>query len=365
VGIFGSGGTDAPFLPFLVLAVWRWDRYGGPRRDGLARWSGPVALGVACAIKQMPWFCVPFLVAGVVLEARRRGRRPVRLGVRYLATVAAVFAVLNLPFALAAPGPWWHGSLTPLVQPLVADGQGLVTLATQGIVSGVDLTVLSACGALVFLAVLCAFVAGYPRTKRVWLLLVPLAMFASARSLSSYLVDLVPAALVAALTVAGAGGRPPPGGLGSLVASLGAAVRTPWRRWAAAGCALSAVGAVVAAVVAFTSVPLAVAVRSVHTGPAGSRFYAVTVTVDNHTGSPQVPHVLVDMGSHPSGFWLPRHGPLLAVPPHGRRTYTLSPPTVTYTALRGAGWVVQAYTADPRALSTSAVQVGTRPPPQP
>ena len=28
LGSFTSGGTDAMFLPFLVVAVWRWDRYG-------------------------------------------------------------------------------------------------------------------------------------------------------------------------------------------------------------------------------------------------------------------------------------------------------------------------------------------------
>ena len=50
--IFGSGGTDAIFLPFLVLAVWRWDRFGRGEGAWAVRWMGPVALGLACAIKQ-------------------------------------------------------------------------------------------------------------------------------------------------------------------------------------------------------------------------------------------------------------------------------------------------------------------------
>ncbi len=59
VGAFSGGGTDALFLPFLVVAVWRWDRFGAGRGAGMARWIGPLALGVACSVKQTPWFCLP------------------------------------------------------------------------------------------------------------------------------------------------------------------------------------------------------------------------------------------------------------------------------------------------------------------
>jgi len=357
VGVFSSGGTDVPFLPFLVLAVWRWDRYGGPRSAGAARWMGPVALGLACAIKQTPWFCVPFLVAGVALEARRRGGSPVALAARYLAVVVGVFALVDAPFAVAAPGAWWHGTVTPLAQPLVADGQGLVTLATQGIVRGVDLTALSVSAGLVFAALLAGFVASYPRLARVWVLLVPLALFFSARSLSSYLVDLLPAALIAAVSV----GTAPDAGPEAPSPSPTPSARR--RRWAGVACGLCAAGAVAAGVAAFAGPPLAIAVTGVHTGQGGIRLDAITVEVRNRTGRPQVPHVLVDTASHPSGFWLPRHGPMAAVPPGGERTYTLYPPIVAYSALRGVRWVVQAYTSNPRALSTSAVQVGRRPPP--
>src|SRR5579875_134640 len=80
--LFADGNTDAAFVPFLLLALWRWDRYGQGRGAGLASWVGPVALGAACAIKQTPWFLVPFLALGVALEARRRGQAPARLVAR-------------------------------------------------------------------------------------------------------------------------------------------------------------------------------------------------------------------------------------------------------------------------------------------
>ncbi|HYA67762.1 MAG TPA: hypothetical protein VED63_03425, partial [Acidimicrobiales bacterium] len=200
---FVTMGTDAAFLPFLVLAVWRWDRYGAPDA-GIAGWVGPLALGVACATKQTPWFCLPFLALGVALEARRAGRPAARVLVRYLATVAAVFLVVNLPFVVWNPAAWARGTLTPLVDPLVADGQGLVTLATHGITSGVNLTLLGLAGALALVTTVVAFATWYPTLKRVWPLLLPVAFFFAPRSLSTYLTDLVPVALVAATSVAAA-----------------------------------------------------------------------------------------------------------------------------------------------------------------
>jgi hypothetical protein len=72
------GGTDALFVPFVMLAALRWDDFVtrlGPR---WSRWLGPVALGVACSIKQTPWFAVAFFVVGIALEANHRRRRRTR-----------------------------------------------------------------------------------------------------------------------------------------------------------------------------------------------------------------------------------------------------------------------------------------------
>ncbi|HUO48158.1 MAG TPA: hypothetical protein VMU09_04915, partial [Acidimicrobiales bacterium] len=180
-------GTDATFLPLLVLAVWRWDRYGRGPDGGVAAWLGPVALGLACAVKQVPWFCVPFLALGVGIEAHRAGRRVLPVVGRYLGVVGAVFLAVNLPFVLWDPGAWTSGTLLPLVQPLVADGQGLVTLATHGLTGGVDLAELALAGLLAYLTALAAFGVWYSSLKRVWPLLVPLTFFFATRSLSSYL----------------------------------------------------------------------------------------------------------------------------------------------------------------------------------
>jgi len=138
-----NGGTDALFMPFLLLALWRWDAFSSATASRWARWLGPVSLGVACSIKQSPWFCVPFLAFGIYLEARSHHERAFGVAARYLSIVLGVFLLINLPFVVWSPSDWLHGALLPLTNPLIPDGQGIVTLATRGVVRGVHLRILA------------------------------------------------------------------------------------------------------------------------------------------------------------------------------------------------------------------------------
>jgi uncharacterized membrane protein len=351
VGSFSAGGTDALFLPFLVVAVWRWDRYGTGRGAGAAGWIGPLALGLACAVKQTPWFCLPILVIGLGLEAARRGEPVWRVPARYLAVVVAVFAACNLPFVIWGPRAWADGVVLPFTQPLVADGQGLVSLATHGLTGGVVLPLLSVAAGLAYLAFLAAFVVWYPAMKVVWLLVLPLVLLVPGRSFSSYLIDFVPAAVVAAVSVV----RVP--------RAARAHERPAWRRWVAA----SAVGAPALAsaavcVVAFTSAPLDVSVVAVRTSQATLRLDALRVTVHNMTGGQLIPHFLVDLGdAHPTGFWsvVTPGGPFVLAA-GATTTITLRPNEFTWSPDHGAHWLVEAYTTSPNALSTSPLQVWSR-----
>jgi uncharacterized membrane protein len=345
-GIFASGGTDAAFLPFLVLAVWRWDRFGLGRSAGLARWIGPLALGVACSIKQTPWFFVPFLVTGVFLEARASGRRPTPTALRYSAVAAGTFVAINLPFIVWHPGAWASGTVLPFTNPLVADGQGLVTLALHGITRGVSLPLLVAGGLLVVVALWGAFVVWYPWMKRVWVVLLPLAFFVTPRSLTTYLIDFFPVALVAVVTVAPAGRAAAPWGVGR------------WRR--PYGYAVGAVAAVAVAVVAlaFTAVPLELGVRSVATSDAATSLDSVTVSVHNDTGRTLTPRFMVTVGaSHPSGYWHAYHYRPVVLSPGGSTVVTLYPSTFVAAPTHGSFWLVVAYTASPEALSVSPPQL--------
>ena len=349
VGAFSDGGTDALFLPFLVVAVWRWDRFGTGKGAGIARWIGPLALGAACAVKQTPWFCLPLLLIGLGIEARRRGDAAWRVQARYLAMVVAVFAACNLPFVIWGPRAWGNGVLLPFTEPLVADGQGLVTLAIHGLTGGVVLPLLSVAGALAYLALLAAFVVWYPAMKVVWLFVLPLVLFVPGRSFSGYLIDFFPVALIAAVSVV----RP------RRAARVDAGL--PARRWVArSAVGVPALAAAAVCVLAFTSAPLDLSVVTVRTSQATLRLDAVTVTVHNLTGRRVTPHFLVALdSSHPSGFWTPaghrrparRSGP--GRPPPSPSDPTSSPGHPPH----GAHWLVEAYTTSPDALSTSALQV--------
>jgi hypothetical protein len=350
--VFGSGGTDAAFLPFLVLAVWRWDRYGLGRSAGVASWLGPVALGLACSIKQTPWFCVPFLVVALFLEARGSGRRPLPLVGRYLAVVVGVFLVVNAPFIVWSPRPWARGVLLPFTGHLVADGQGLVTVVLHGIARGVSFELLTVAGVLVLIALVTALVVWYPTMKRIWMLVLPLTFFVATRSLSTYLLDLYPAALVAAVTV-GPARRPAPagaverrGGL-SLPVSLAAIV--------------PALAGVAVAVAAFVSPPLQLSVRSVASSSGATTLDAVTVTVHNSTDRAITPHFMVAVGAgHPDGFWTTRDHRPVVVAGGATTTVTLVPGTYAAAPAHDTHWLVEAYTTSPQALSTTPLLYWTK-----
>ncbi len=353
VAFFSNGGTDAAFMPFAMIAVWRWDRYGRGKDSGIARWVGPVALGLACSIKQTPWFFIPFLLVGIYIETRRAGRSPFRVVGRYLAVVAGVFTAVNLPFIIWGASAWWHGTTTPIIRPLVADGQGLVSLALHGLTGGVDLRLLTAASGVALLCSLAAFAGWYHQLKRIWLLLLPVVFFISPRSLSSYLLDLFPVALVA------------------LISTETPRLPSEWRQlqsrghwehlrqwsgrtWARFAAITFAVVTCVTAALSFTGAPLDLTLRSASVGYHQTLLGSVTVTVTNRTSATVVPHFMVDVGAaHPAGFWATSDHRPVVIGPHGSRTVTLFPPSTTYLPPEASDYVVQAYTANPEALSTT------------
>ena len=334
---FVHGGTDALFVPFIMVAALRWDDFVvhlGPR---WSRWLGPVALGVACSIKQTPWFTVPFFVIAIALEARHHEVPVAKTVLRYVGLAALPFAAINLPFFIWSPTQWLRGAFLPLTQPLVPDGQGLVSLATHGLVRVVHPFDLEVTGALLLVALLVAFVEWYPDLKRTWLFALPIVLFVPSRSLSSYLVDFIPAAFVAVLTT-------------TRVPEVWAGQGRPVARRVAV--AIPASLAVVTAVLAFSGPPLTIRVD--HYGATGhNQFMApMELTLTNNTASPIQPHVMVVVGSgHPVGFWT-TSSPLV-VPGHASVTATFTPPRFLLAPEHYENWLVEALTSSPAALTTT------------
>ena len=90
----------------------------------LPKASGIVS-GLAAAARQTAWLYLPWLAA----DRARLGRAAL---VRWLAAVAVVFAVVNGPFAVGAPGEWLSGSTAPLFAPYVPLGFGAIRFSTDG-----------------------------------------------------------------------------------------------------------------------------------------------------------------------------------------------------------------------------------------
>src|ERR1700676_265702 len=108
VGYAVGGVTDALFVPLLVGAAYRWDRFGEHGR--WQYWWSPVLLGLAMAVKQTPWLVLPFVMAGVVLEHDLWGRRAqLRVGCWYLLLCLGAFLLPNIAFIIANPHAWLTG----------------------------------------------------------------------------------------------------------------------------------------------------------------------------------------------------------------------------------------------------------------
>lgn len=340
--MFTFGGTDALFVPFMMLAALNWDRFVTPTSSRWAKWIGPVSLGVACSIKQTPWFTVPFFVVGIAIEASHQDVPVLRTVARYSALVVAAFFAINIPFIVWSPGAWLHGVLLPMTQPLIPDGQGLVSLVTHGLLHVVHPLDLQIASLLIMVALLGAFYFWYPLLKRSWMFAIPMILFLPSRSLSSYLVDFIPAAFVMMLTT-------------NRVPSNWMSNHTSVRRGLTVGVpgALS----IVMIVFAFSSPPVGIHVDRFGSSADNQYMNNMTVTLTNFTDAPIVPHVMVLVGSgHPIGFWKPIGGPQpLTLRAHAKVTVTLEPPKHMRAPVYHESWIVDVMTRSPAALTTTPV----------
>ena len=336
---FANGGTDALFIPFLMLAVWQWDRFSDKSKNVVLRWSGPVALGMACAIKQSPWFVVPFLVIGVGFEARHYGRRIAPTVISYAGVVVATFLAINLPFIIWSASAWFHGILLPMTDPLIPDGNGIVTLVLHGLVPSVRIGYLSVAGVLAEVVLLAAFVCWYRTMKRAWLFVLPLVLFVPGRSLASYLVDFLPIAIVAAVTLRPATDTP--------VVSL-----APRIGQVALG--IPALGMAIMVLLAFARPLVSMNIVWAASADQGQEMIAIRVALTNDTNTTITPHLMVNTNTaHPNGFWIPAHHEHLVIGPHETKVVTLYPPTWVWAPGRGQFWSVEAFTKTPAGVSTT------------
>ncbi|HLG93091.1 MAG TPA: hypothetical protein VKY15_08960 [Acidimicrobiales bacterium] len=340
-----GGVTDALFVPLLVGAVYRWDSFASER--GPAAWRGPLLLGLAMAVKQTPWLVLPFLAGGIALDAYRgHGGHPdaasaaAKVTARYLAIALAAFLAPNLPFLVAAPRPWLSGILTPVASHTVPAGQGLVGLSLFLGVGGGSLGAYTLALVVAFCALWASYLATYPRMKA-WAVLLPsLVLFFGARSFGSYLVMLLPAAMVAAFSVDLSGNQP-----------------VSPRAWLCVGAgALACLAAVVHALAARP--PLEVRIDAVHTTGQLATVVEVGVRVTNASAHAQRPAFTVESGGQVSAFWLATGGPATLAPGASAQYTLLAPNFFAQPPITG-GFQVVAFTASPATVSRSGAYLPT------
>lgn len=337
------GGTDALFVPFMMLAALRWDSFVTKIGPKWTRWLGPVALGFACSIKQTPWFAVPFFIVGIAMEAGHHDAPVIRTTIRYVELVALPFFVLNLPFFVWSPSAWIHGVLLPITQPLVPDGQGLVSTVTHGLFHSVHPMYLQLAALLALFSLLVAFISWYPLFKRAWMFAVPIVLFLPSRSLSSYLVDFIPAAFVMVLTT-----EPVPAQRSD----------TAHKNIKRASVVVPAGLVVVCCVLGLSNPTLTIKVDHYGSSHYNRYIEQMTLTLTNNTMTTVSPHVMVVVGGdHPVGFWSLANGRKLSIPAESTRTVVMQPPASMEPPKYRESWLIEAFATSPSSMSTSRAYV--------
>jgi uncharacterized membrane protein len=150
-------------------------------------------LGLACGVKQSPWFIVPFaLVAWSFLAVERRR---VMSFFEPLSVLLLTFFLPNVLYIAWDPGAWLRGVLTPMAGNLIAFGSGIVQLTTANVYA-TDLHTLTIISACVLGLLVVVYSVDRKRFGFVPFIAPGIALFFAARSLQNYFM-FWPVALVA------------------------------------------------------------------------------------------------------------------------------------------------------------------------
>jgi hypothetical protein len=360
-----GGVTDMLYMPLLIIAAYRWDRFGVDRRSYVA----PVMAGLAMSIKQTPWPLLVFILAALACdEYARSGLEPaLRRAGRYLSIVLATFVLVNLPFIVMSPSAWVSGTLTPLVKDMVPSGQGTVALSLFLHMGGGSLFAFTVATVFMALLILVAYVGTYPLMRSATFVLPALIYFFAARSQTNYLIALIPVAIIGAVS---AGPAPAPAassefdgalleagltgrGLRAWLArSVGPTGPVRSLRWAQA---IAVVGVlfVLATVYSLTaSSPLSMTITKVQVNGILGLVQQVTVRVTNESGSRTNPAFTIEDSRGYTTFWKAARGPH-SLAPGETANYRLYAPNSGAEPSNQAGFTVVAFLTKPESVSAS------------
>jgi len=332
-GYVVAGINTVLFMPFLLLAAHRWDRYHTLR--GARAVVAPAAFGLACCVQQLPWFIAPFLIVGTFLEARaaRSTRAALLTCARYTGIAIATFLLLNLPFIAWSPSRWMRGIVLPITQHAIPYGQGFVDLSAFFHIGGGRIGLYTDAALLLLAALLVVYVRYYRAMRYVTFFLPAIILFFASRSLAEYFSNLIIAGAVAALT---------------LTRFEGAPLTMP--RWLLPlACAPAAMTLTVALA---SPAPLEIRLTGFQTNGQLRAVQQLTAVVINHSDQTLTPHFAVNSAGQMTTFWNVTGGPA-TLRPHQSAVYTLIAPNLGSMPPVTSGFQVQAVTPTPETISTS------------
>jgi uncharacterized membrane protein len=362
-----GGVTDAMYMPLLIIAAYKWDRFG------TSRWTyiGPVMFGLAMCIKQTPWIALPFVLLALAGDEYMRSGlyAGVKRAAKYLAIAIVAFLIPNLPYIIAAPHAWMTGIFEPLAGNMVPTGQGTVSLSLYFHIGGGSMTAFTLATVFTALLLIVAFVGTYPLLRVGMLFLPSFVLLFGARSNVNYFISLIPVAVVAAIT---AGPPPVPRratrAMSGLAAATGRGVSGGWRwllarsylPWRGFQSRLWALGTAVCAVLFLSAVvrsltaspPIKIAITGVKTTGSTDHIQAIMLRVSNTSDKAVSPGFDTVQSEYNSTFWRIARGPK-RLPAHTTINYELVSTNAQALPSIYGGFNMVGYVQQPRSFSVS------------
>jgi hypothetical protein len=240
-----------------------------------------------------------------------------------------------MPFIVGNFSAWFHGIFLPLTQPTIPAGQGFVDVALFEHMGGGSLRLFNDAGLLVLIGSVVMVWLYYRQLKPLIFLIPSLVLFWTLRSFSSYLLDLLPFALLAAMTIEPA-------------TNYLAIPR--WRRpivFALSGGFLT----LLLSIMFLTPSPLAISVQDVSVN-RHKTINQITIDVTNKTKQEMHLYFTLTTAGRATSFWIASASVLM---PNQTRQVSLFPPNTASMPYLDSDFIIDAFTTHPATLSTSAL----------
>jgi uncharacterized membrane protein len=346
-----SGVTAVLMATLLIVVANRWMTTGMSGHLGSGGVVRAVFLGLAISTQQWAWFVAPFVVLGI-WRARQPdlGRRQsTRLAIQFAAISLATFMVVNAPFIIWGPGAWTKGILGPITQNAIPYGQGLVDASIFFRIGGGNLLFFTLAGVAIYLTILFAFVAWFPRFGRAAFVLPSLAFFFATRSLAEYFMTVVGVWVVSIATNEN--------GQRSVATEPHRAQRKHplMRRANVIWVSVLSLGSLLFCAAALADpAPLNMRIMGVTTNGQLEGVWRVMVQVTNKSSSALSPHFATNTVGQASTFWNVSKGPNVLAP-HHTATYTVVAPNRGSMPGIATPFLLEAYTDNPNSISSTSL----------